>query len=116
MGKLIKTVVLVNMLSAVIIFILSNTIDYFATTRLSDFLFFTCIFIWGIAALTWEGGKVSRNYDVDYVTNKMKSMVSGHDLQAEKHKQYRQNFQFGLVMFIAGLPTFILCVVLQFIN
>ena len=116
MGRLIKTVVLVNVLSAVIIFILSNTIDYFATTRLSDFLFFTCIFIWGIAALTWEGGRASRNYDVDPVTSKMKSMVSSHDLQAEKHKHYRQNFQFGLVMFIAGLPSFALCVVLQFIS
>lgn len=116
MEKIIKTVFLVNFLSAVVIYIVTNIIDYFVTTRISDFLFFNCILIWGIAALTWEGGRASRNYDVDYVTNKMKSMVFGHDLQKEKHKHYRQNYQFGLLMFISGLPSFIICIVLHFVD
>ena len=51
MLNLLIKVILINLAAALIVFILSNYVEAFHTTRLSDFLFFVVIVIWGIAKL-----------------------------------------------------------------
>ncbi|MGF1845440.1 hypothetical protein L4C39_20065 [Vibrio clamense] len=115
MVSILKIVFVVNFISISGIMLLLSFVDYFSNSRISDLLFYSGVLIWIVASLTWDGGKVSRNYDVDYVTSKMKSMVKGHDLQSEKWLNYRANYKFGLVMFIAGIPSFIGSFVLTYL-
>lgn len=115
MLQLIKKVVAINVIVAVIVWILSNYIDYFAATRLSDFLFLMVIVLWILAKLMWEGGVQSKT--VRYDNPKLDSvykMVKGHDFEQEERKNHRQNYHDGLVLFIAAIPALIACIVLQY--
>ena len=57
MLNLLKVVVIINLLAALIVFILSKYVPFFNSTSLMDFLFFIVIIIWGIARLTWDGNQ-----------------------------------------------------------
>ncbi|MZI93184.1 hypothetical protein F9817_08240 [Vibrio sp. CAIM 722] len=116
MKGLIKIVFIVNLVAALIVFILSRYVQFFKATSLSDFLFFVLIVIWALAKLLWEGGvesKVSR-YD-DPVTDKVYGMVEGLDFVEDEQNRNQQNYQTGLVLFIAGLPAFLALLVMQFL-
>lgn len=115
MKKLLNVVLITNVLAALVVLLLSKYIAFFASTSLSDFLFFIVIVIWGIAGLTWEGSNDSRNWELDPAAKKAKEMVAGHDFEADSENQKRQNYQFGLIMFIAGVPAFLGCILLIFI-
>jgi len=108
-------VLITNVLAALVVLLLSKYIAFFASTSLSDFLFFIVIVIWGIAGLTWEGSNDSRNWELDPAAKKAKEMVAGHDFGTDSENQKRQNYQFGLIMFIAGLPALLGCILLIFI-
>ncbi|MEH6533563.1 MAG: hypothetical protein V7735_19760 [Photobacterium frigidiphilum] len=114
MKKLLNMVLMTNILAALVVLLLSKYIAFFASTSLSDFLFFVVIVIWGIAGLTWEGSNDSRNWELDPAAKKAKEMVAGHDFGADFENQKRQNYQFGLIMFVAGLPAFLGCLLLIF--
>ena len=107
MLNLLKVVLITNLLAALTVFILSKYIDFFNSTSLMDFLFFIVIIIWGVAKLTWDGSSQSRNWAQDPAANKANKMISGHDFDSDFHEQKRQNYQFGLVMFISGIPAFL---------
>lgn len=107
MLNLFKVVAITNLLAALTVFILSKYMTAFNSTSLMDFLFFIVIIIWGVARLTWEGSSQSRNWSQDPAANKTNKMVSGHDFESDFHEQKRQNYQFGLVMFISGIPAFL---------
>nr|WP_319536848.1 hypothetical protein [uncultured Vibrio sp.] len=116
MLDLIKKVLLINLVAALTVFVLSKFFPFFATTQLVDFLFFVVIVIWVLAKLLWEPGvyiKASRLANPR--TDKVYKMVKGHDFEQEQQDQRRLNYQTGLVLFIAGLPAFISCLVLQFL-
>lgn len=116
MLNLLKKVALINLVSALAVFVLSEFIPFFATTRLIDFLFFVVIIIWVLAKLMWEGGVHSKTTRLnDPLEDKVYKMVKGHDFDKEQQEHYRMNYQTGLVFFIAGLPAFIACLVLQFL-
>jgi hypothetical protein len=115
MKKLLNMVLITNILAAFVVLLLSKYIAFFASTSLSDFLFFVVIVIWGIAGLTWEGSNDSRNWELDPAAKKAKEMVAGHDFETDFENQKRQNYQFGLIMFVAGLPAFLGCILLIFI-
>ncbi len=102
MFNLIRLVVIANIVAALTVFGLGLFIPFFKVTNLMDGAFFNAASIWCVTALVWDGGKISRTYDVDLVTQKVKGMVASHDLQGEKHQHYRQNYSFGLSLFIAG--------------
>lgn len=115
MLELIKKVLLINIAAALIVFVLSKFVPFFATTQLVDFLFFVVIVIWVLAKLMWEGGvhsKASRLANPR--TDKVYKMVKDHDFDKDQHEQHQLNYQTGLVLFIAGIPAFITCLVLQF--
>ncbi|ANQ17025.1 hypothetical protein [Vibrio natriegens] len=115
MLDLIKKVLLINMVAALTVFVLSKFVPFFAATQLVDFLFFVVIVIWILAKLMWEPGvdsKASRLTNPR--TDKVYKMVKGHDFDKEQQEQRRLNYQTGLVLFIAGLPAFVTCLVLQF--
>lgn len=116
MFNLIRLVVVANIVAALTVFGLGLFIPFFKVTNLMDGAFFNAASIWCVTALVWDGGKISRNYDVDIPTQKVKSMVTGHDLQGEKHQHYRQNYSFGLSLFIAGLIPMLLAIVLSAIT
>ncbi|MDD9180779.1 MULTISPECIES: hypothetical protein [Aliivibrio] len=107
MLNLLKVVVITNLLAALIVFILSKYIAFFNSTSLMDFLFFIVIIIWGIARLTWDGSSQSRNWAQDPASKKTMKMVSNHDFESDYHEQKRLNYQFGLVMFVSGIPAFL---------
>ncbi len=115
MLHLLKTVVLINLAAALVVFVLSQYVAFFKATNLIDFLFFIVIVIWICAELMWEGGIHSKTTRLDNSrTDKVYSMVKGHDFEQEQQQHYRQNYQTGFVLFIAGMPAFITCLVLQF--
>ncbi|PMG38773.1 hypothetical protein BCU97_08160 [Vibrio splendidus] len=116
MFDLLKKVALINLTAALVVLALSQFIPFFATTRLVDFLFFVVIIIWVLAKLMWEGGVQSKTTCLDDpITDKVYKMVEGHDFDKDQQEHYRMNYQTGLVLFIAGLPAFVACFVLQFL-
>ncbi|HCG5249886.1 hypothetical protein P3498_23135 [Vibrio parahaemolyticus] len=116
MLDLLKKVVLINLTAALIVVALSQFVSFFASTKLVDFLFFVVIVIWFLAKLMWEGGVHSKTTRLDDPhTDKVYKMVEGHDFDKEQQEHHRMNYQTGLVFFIAGLPAFITCLVLQFL-
>jgi hypothetical protein len=116
MFNLFKVVIVTNLLAIFIVYNLSKHIAFFSTTTPMDFMFYIVIIIWGIARLTWEGGSQSRNWDVDPAASKAKTMVKDHDFSSESNEQKKHNYQFGLMMFIAGVPAFLGCIVLLTIS
>ena len=116
MLDLIKKVLVINLVSALTVFVLSQFVPFFATTQLVDFLFFVVIVIWVLAKLMWEpsvDSKASRLANPR--TDKVYKMVKEHDFDKEQQLHRRLNYQTGLVLFIAGLPAFVTCLVLQFL-
>lgn len=107
MLNLLKVVVITNLLAALTVFILSKYTTAFNSTSLMGFLFYILIIIWGVARLTWEGSSQSRHWSQDPAANKTNKMVSGYDVESDFHEQKRQNYQFGLVMLISGIPAFL---------
>jgi len=116
MIHLFKVVLITNILAALVVFILSQYVEAFASTNLMDFLFFIVIVIWGIAKLTWDGSNESRNWSQDPAANKAKKMVSEHDFEADAIEQNKHNYQFGLLMFISGIPAFVGSLILLFLS
>ncbi|WP_434355602.1 hypothetical protein NF212_11155 [Parasalinivibrio latis] len=114
--KLISFVSVINLLAALLVFVLSQLISFFRITHFSDFLFYMVIVIWGIAGLTWIGGAENKNWDKDDAAYKTRTMVSGHDFDTEKHTIQKQNYKFGFIMFIAGLPATILLTCIQILE
>ncbi len=115
MLKLIKHVVMVNVIAAAFVLVLSNYVAMFEATSLVDFLFFTVILIWIVAKLTWEGGMHSKTYNYDdSASSRVQSMVE-RDLESDKNREAQHSYQFGFMMFLAGLPAFIACFVIQFL-
>jgi len=112
MLNLLKVVVITNLLAALMVFILSQYVAFFNATSLMDFLFFIVIIIWGIARLTWDGGRQNRHWAQDRAAKKTITMVSNHDVESDLHAQKRENYKFGLVMFIAGIPALLGCIIL----
>ncbi|EJK2108259.1 hypothetical protein O1B69_003610 [Vibrio cholerae] len=116
MLDLLKKVTLINIVAALVVILLAQFVPFFATTRLVDFLFFVVIVIWILAKLMWEGGVHSRTARLDDpTTDKVYKMVKGYDFEKDQLEHSQMNYQMGLVFFIAGLPAFITCLVLQFL-
>ncbi|MCW8347344.1 hypothetical protein MD535_15155 [Vibrio sp. ZSDZ65] len=116
MLDLFKKVVLINLSAALVVIALAQLVPFFATTQLVDFLFFVFIIIWILAKLMWEGGIHGKTTRLDDPrTDKVYKMVEGYDFEKDEREHYRMNYQTGLVFFIAGLPAFIACLVLQFL-
>jgi len=114
--QLIKKVAVINAIAAVTVWLLSQYVEFFATNHLSDFLFLVVVGIWILAKLMWEGGVHSKT--VRYDNPKLDSvykMVKDHDFEQEERENYRQNYQEGFVLFIAGIPALLGCIILQFI-
>ena len=116
MVNLFKVVIITNILAAIVVFILSKYVEAFASTSLMDFLFYIVIVIWVIAKLTLDSGSESRNWSIDPAANKAKKMVTEHDFESDGTEQKRQNYKFGLLMFISGLPAFFGSLILFFIS
>lgn len=111
---LIKKVIIINLIAALIVFVLSRYVQFFKAVSYSDFLFFVVIVIWALARLLWEGGvdmKASR-YD-DPLTDKVYGMVKDFDFSKDEQNRKKQNYHTGLVLFIAGLPAFLALIVTQ---
>ncbi|GMQ46448.1 hypothetical protein [Vibrio sp. 10N] len=115
MINLIRLVIVANVVAALIIFGLGLFVPFFKVTNLMDGAFFNAASIWFVTALIWDGGKISRNYDADIPAHSVKSMVTEHDLQGEKHQHYRQNYSFGLSLFIAGAIPMLTAILLSLI-
>ncbi|GAB3521185.1 hypothetical protein [Photobacterium alginatilyticum] len=113
MLRLIKFMLVANIIAILSVWLLSQLIVQFSINHPTDYLFYICIVLWGIAGLTWDGGKKSKNYDLDRAERKIQSMVSGYDVKADKHQQYRENYHFGLKMFISGLPSLLGCIIVS---
>ncbi|MGV2988130.1 hypothetical protein ACE1OE_10815 [Vibrio sp. E150_011] len=116
MFDLLKKVIVINFVAALTVFLLDQYVPFFYTTKVIDFLFFVVIVIWVLAKLMWEGGRGIKTVRVDdSQTDKVYKMVKDHDFDQEFQRHERQNYQTGLVFFIAGLPAFITCIFLQFL-
>ena len=116
MIRFFKVVLITNILAALVVFVLSQYVEAFASTNLMDFLFFVVIVIWGIAKLTWDGNSENRNWSQDPAANEAIKMVSEHDFEADAVEQSRYNYQFGFLMFISGIPAFICSLILLFLS
>ena len=115
MLQFLKKVIFINLIAALVVFVLSKYVPFFYTTSLIDFLFFVTVIIWIISKLLWEGGGQIRASRYDNAkTDDVYSMVKGHDFDNEDQQSHRQNYRTGLVFFVAGLPAFITCLVLYY--
>lgn len=116
MAKLIKDIVLINLLAAAVVFVLSRYVAAFKANHIEDYLFFIVIVLWALARLMWTGGIYSKTTRLDDAkTDKTYSMVKGHDFDGEQQTHYRQNYQTGFMLFIAGLPALLACIVIYLI-
>ncbi|RXJ71868.1 hypothetical protein CS022_19065 [Veronia nyctiphanis] len=117
MLDLLKKVIIINAIAAIVVFVLSQYVPFFATTRLSDFLFLVTIIIWILAKLMWQSGNgVSKPTSTNKIfTEKADSMVEGHNVAKDRQAHAKMNFQLGMVLFISGFPAFITCLALYFI-
>ncbi|MCG9627705.1 hypothetical protein L1D34_22985 [Vibrio mediterranei] len=116
MGSLFRFVLIANISSGIVVCLAGYIFPMLNTSELSDFTFYIAIVLWGVAGLAWDGGRISRTYDVDVVSQKMKAMVKEYNLEAEKHKHYRQNYSFGFSLFVAGVFPLLLSAVLTWLN
>ena len=116
MGSLFRFVLIANISSGIVVCLAGYIFTMLKTSELSDFSFYVAIVLWGVAGLAWDGGRISRTYDVDVVSQKMRAMVKEHNLEAEKHKHYRQNYSFGFSLFVAGVFPLLLSAVLTWLN
>ncbi len=107
MGSLFRFVFIANISSGIVVCIAGYIFPMLKTSELSDFSFYVAIVLWGVAGLAWDGGRISRTYDVDVVSQKIRAMVRDHNLEAEKHKHYRQNYSFWFFLYL--LQAFSLC-------
>ncbi len=113
MVKLILNVLLINGAAAIVVFVLSQYVTAFNANHIEDYLFYIVIVLWALAKLMWTGGIHSKTTRLDdAMTDKTYSMVKGHDFDAEQQKHYRQNYQTGFVLFLAGIPALIACLIL----
>lgn len=116
MYQLLKTVLVVNVIIASMIFALSQFLSTFDAACAADVLFFIVVITWFLAKLSWEGGLYAKSARHDDVfTDSVYSMVKGHDFDEESRQFAAQNYQLGFVLFVAGLPAFIACIVLNLI-
>ncbi|MCF7360594.1 hypothetical protein L3V23_00600 [Vibrio sp. A1-b2] len=116
MVKLIKHVILINALAMLTVFVLSHYVEQFKTTRFEDFLFYVVVVIWIFAKLLWTGGMHNKNTRIDDAkTDSVYSMVNEHNFEQEEKQHYRQNYQAGFVLFIAGLPALIIALAMHFL-
>lgn len=115
MVELIKKVALINVLAALVVWLLSQYVDFFRTSYLSDLLFFIVIVLWILAKLMWEGGIHTKTARLDDGRlDAVYKMVKDYDFDQDEKDNQRQNYQDGFVLFIAAIPALIGCIVLQF--
>lgn len=100
-----------NLLALAIVYVLQHTVPILSTTHWQDYLFYTCVIFWGIAKLCWDGGKDSSKYTTNVEVKKAKSMIKGFDFEADRKQAKEENHQFGLLMFFAGIPAFLACII-----
>jgi len=113
MAKLIINVLIINGVAAVAVYVLSQYVAAFKANHVEDYLFFMVIILWALAKLMWTGGIHSKTTRLDdAMTDKTYSMVKGHDFDREQQDHYRQNYQTGFVLFIAGIPALIACLII----
>lgn len=107
---------LANLLAFVVVVLLQwlglLTINYYA-----EYLFYMALLLWSVAGLTSVGGFESRYYDSDgsiyaQKLQKIKQMVGKHDFAADKRQQQVDNSSLCLRLFIAGLPSMLICFLL----
>jgi len=118
MSKLIKTVLIANILSLLIVFALYKKIEFFTGLDIGGFCFYNFLLIWLAAAFTWEGTRYTRGYNLQYnhAVNRTDATVSASDLKAVALKDQSVNYNLGFRLFIAGLPSFLIFLVFVGIN
>ncbi|MGF1761063.1 hypothetical protein L4D76_24695 [Photobacterium sagamiensis] len=108
-------VFIANALTFLLIALLGHFFAPLSEIPVSDYLFYSCIILWGIAKLVWDGGHGSTKYSYDPKERKIMAMVKGFDFDADRVKQRAANTHFGMKMFIAGILPLVGCLVLSFL-
>jgi len=108
-------VFIANALAFLLIALLGHFFAPLSEIPASDYLFYSCIILWGIAKLVWDGGRESTQLSHDPHARKVMTMVKGFDFNADKLEQRAANTHFGMKMFIAGIPSLVGCLVLAFL-
>jgi hypothetical protein len=102
MKKLVKTVIVLNLIAGVIAFILRMNFDYFAKVNLVDFISFIGIFFWIVGGSALIGNS-------KYRSSKMADLAPDYDGE-------NRRFHFTIVMIICGLPSMIAGFIIWFIG
>ncbi|WP_205576882.1 hypothetical protein [Photobacterium salinisoli] len=78
-----------------------------------DVLFYMFALQWAMAGIVWNGGKESQSFDDDRAVIKAVSMVSDHEIEADRQREIQANYHFGFTFFLSGLFPLFACILLS---
>ncbi|MFM2483761.1 hypothetical protein [Celerinatantimonas yamalensis] len=116
---LLKRVVMANLVTIFIVYLLSQHVSAFAAHSVGDFCFEMMIVLWGIAAISWRGGLFFRR------ATALKAIRHNRQLPFVDEQQERvtqlnykgqTDYSSEVMLFIAGAPAALICAVMTFIS
>ncbi|MEL6113965.1 hypothetical protein P0Y67_02010 [Photobacterium sp. SP02] len=81
-----------------------------------DVLFYMFALQWALAGMVWNGGKESQFFDDDRAAIKAVSMLSDHEIEADRQREIKANYHFGFIFFLSGLFPLLACILLSVFN
>ncbi|MFM2478819.1 hypothetical protein [Celerinatantimonas sp. MCCC 1A17872] len=110
----LKKIIIANIITAIIVAILSHFVPALRVASIGDFCFEMVIILWGIAVISWRGGAFMRR------ANEMKAIRKKRQLplvDGEQEKATQINNKGGvdytseLVLFASGVPAALVCII-----
>ncbi|PNH89119.1 hypothetical protein C1M56_06635 [Vibrio diazotrophicus] len=116
MGSILKFVLINNVLSIAIVVMIEKLTFFFGIRYLSDYAFYVLVLQWGMAVLffLYPPGGLGQSDDLaDSITS---SMVDGSATDLVDDDRYSKNTVFCLKLFISGIPSFLICLLISYIS
>jgi hypothetical protein len=111
MLKFILFIFISNVLAILVVLGVEFSTGFFGLQVFSDFAFFVAMLIWGIAALFFIYSP-SGGGDGDLADRITGSMVDSSIAHQVDEQRFSDNTKFCILLFVSGLPAFVLCVIM----
>ncbi|KKC99415.1 hypothetical protein [Photobacterium halotolerans] len=112
MLNFLKYVLLSNLLAAGAVWVGHKYVEQPFSIS-GDVLFYMFALQWLLAGMVWNGGKESQSFDDDRPEIKAVSMLSDHEIEADRQNEMKANYRFGFIFFLSGLFPLFACVLLS---
>lgn len=108
--KFVRDIILINIVAALVIWLLSHYLSGFRVNHIGDFCFEMVIMLWGIAVVSWKGAAFLRRKE------RIKTLLHDRNLPLlEKNKPAPEpdskliRYSAELKLFVAGFPAALVC-------